>query len=295
MPPSSVKIVDNRKSYDDLRKQVFAAKKVELEFGVFGERGGTSKKGLLTLAEIAAVHEFGSPSIGVPERSFLRAFVDEYQNDLREFMRRLLEQVVEGKYKPEQALELFGAKVVGLVKVRIAKGIAPELKPATKAFKARKGKPKDTPLIYSGQLRNSITYRASVRDHVTDFPAAEDAELTGEQRKAKANEAKKAERKAVRAEAAEKRKAERKAVRATERSAKKTARDKAKASKKRATEKARAKAKASKARAKKIKNVTKSVKRAVKDRVKAVKTVLKAARTVKQSKPRAPRPKKGGR
>ena len=142
---------------------------------MFGARGGDASEGLLSIVEIAAIHEFGGGN--VPSRSYLRAFVDENENALRVLMMRLLKAVIAHKYTKDQALELFAATCVGQIKARIAAGIAPELKPATKARKEKlSGSAKDTPLILTGQLRNSITYRISEPGKEIAFPAPEGAE-----------------------------------------------------------------------------------------------------------------------
>jgi hypothetical protein len=106
----------------------------------------------LSLLEVAVVHEFGGGS--VPQRSFIRATIDEKRAEIERLQQHLAMQVVEGKLSPEQALGVLGAKVAAWCKVRIAAGIAPALKPATVK---RKGSSK--PLIDTGQLRSSVTWR----------------------------------------------------------------------------------------------------------------------------------------
>lgn len=125
--------------------------------GVHGDQGGEpAEGGEITLAEVAAIHEFG---LGVPERSFLRAFVDEHRTELQAMMRASAQAVAAGKLTSEVALERFGLRVVGMVKKRIVAGIDPPLAEATKEQKAaRTGGPKDTPLILWGQLISSILH-----------------------------------------------------------------------------------------------------------------------------------------
>lgn len=114
----------------------------------------------LTVAEVAAVHEFG---LGVPERSWLRDFVDENREQLKDMLATVAIQVAKGN--GEQAMERFGLAVVGMIKKRITAGIDPPLTELTKLEKMRVtgGKAKDTPLIRFGQFIGSIAHEVNTR------------------------------------------------------------------------------------------------------------------------------------
>lgn len=111
--------------------------------------GGTGSQSLL---EVAAQHEFGAGRI--PQRSFIRGTVEAKGAEIADLQVSLAGRVLKGKLDPDQALEQLGAKVVGMVQTRIAAGIAPALHPDTIEKKGS-----STPLIDTGQLRSSITYR----------------------------------------------------------------------------------------------------------------------------------------
>lgn len=96
---------------------------------------------------VGAVHEFGSPSKGIPQRSFLRATVEAGRSEYRQLFRKLSEKIVDGKMTKKEALGIIGLTVQGDVQERITDGIDPELK-------SREG----TPLIDTGHLRQSITF-----------------------------------------------------------------------------------------------------------------------------------------
>lgn len=113
------------------------------------EHGGGS--GAMSLIEVAAVHEFGTDT--VPQRSFIRATVDEHRTEIDALETALMAQIVRGEITEEQALNLLGAKIASWMQARIAQGIPPELKPETIA---RKGSSK--PLIDTGQLRSSLSF-----------------------------------------------------------------------------------------------------------------------------------------
>lgn len=108
----------------------------------------------LSLVEVALIHEFGAPARGIPQRSFLRAAIDEHAPDIRRLILAVAARALDGAITPAQALDQIGAKVAGWVQTRIDQGIAPPLKPATIA---RKGSSK--PLVNVGQLKAAITWK----------------------------------------------------------------------------------------------------------------------------------------
>lgn len=108
----------------------------------------------LSLVEVALIHEFGAPARGIPQRSFLRAAIDEHAPDIRRLILAVAARALDGAISPAQALDQIGAKVAGWVQTRIDQGIAPPLKPETIA---RKGSSK--PLVNVGQLKAAITWK----------------------------------------------------------------------------------------------------------------------------------------
>lgn len=108
----------------------------------------------LTLLEVAAVHEFGAPAAGIPQRSFIRAGVDAQLAEIQRVQRALAGQTIRGATTLDVALDRLGAKVAALLQNRIAAGIDP---PNSAATIARKGSSK--PLVDTGQLKAAITWR----------------------------------------------------------------------------------------------------------------------------------------
>lgn len=105
-----------------------------------------------TVAEIAEAHEFG---LGVPERSWLRSWFDEHQNEIKEDIRKVTRGVLMGKISREQALKLLGVKYQGQIQKRISDGkITPPLSDYTKDKKGS-----SVPLIDTGQLRSAISWK----------------------------------------------------------------------------------------------------------------------------------------
>lgn len=113
-------------------------------------RAGAARQ--LSLLEVALVHEFGGGH--VPQRSFIRATIDEKRTEILALQKHLALQVLRGKIDPTQALNALGAKVAAMCQARIVAGIAPPLAAST----LRRKKRKTTPLVLTGQLKSSITY-----------------------------------------------------------------------------------------------------------------------------------------
>jgi len=106
-----------------------------------------------TNAQIAAWNEFGTEDGHVPERSFLRATIDERAKDIRAVQRKALKAVVSGKMDARQGLGVIGEFVKGAVQQKIVSNVPPPNAPSTIALKGS-----SMPLVDTGQLRQSITY-----------------------------------------------------------------------------------------------------------------------------------------
>lgn len=108
----------------------------------------------LSLLEIAAVHEFGAPDLGIPQRSFIRATIDARTGDIEKLQKAVAGRVLAGGLTTEQGLHQIGAKVASMMQAAINAGINPPLKEETIE---RKGSSK--PLVDTGQLKSSITWQ----------------------------------------------------------------------------------------------------------------------------------------
>lgn len=131
--------------------------KKKVRVGIFADKGGsaTYEGSDVTIAEVAAIHEYGSPRANIPQRSFLRSTVNGNKGEIAKLMKRIGKGVFKNKLTLDQGLDLLGIDLVSKVKKRITGNppIPPPLKPETIA---RKGS--DRPLVDTGQLVNSITY-----------------------------------------------------------------------------------------------------------------------------------------
>lgn len=104
-----------------------------------------------TNADIGAVHEFGTPTN--PERSFIRALIDEKRRSIGRLFDRVAKGVIDGKVDQKRGLNLVGIQVVSWIKARIRAHIPPPLADVTVD---RKGS--STPLIDTSQLIGSLTH-----------------------------------------------------------------------------------------------------------------------------------------
>lgn len=99
---------------------------------------------------VGTVHEFGSPSRNIPQRSFLRSTVQEGRRKYKRMFKKLGKQIIEGKIDTKKALSLIGLQVQTDVRQKITDIKSPELK-------SREG----NPLIDTGHLRQTITFEVT--------------------------------------------------------------------------------------------------------------------------------------
>ncbi len=128
------------------------ARGLRTTIGIQDSEAGADHGGINN-ANLAAVHEFGAPSAGIPERSFMRApfdrnvekynrFMGSRARDLRRSFKRIL----------AAAGELVKADMIRA----IDDGLSPGLKPAT-----IRAKGSSKPLIDTGQLKQAITVKTT--------------------------------------------------------------------------------------------------------------------------------------
>jgi hypothetical protein len=123
-----------------------------VDVGIIGDTAGAATPGgEMTVGTLAEIHEFG---LGVPQRSFLRAWADADRAKIDRTWGALLRKVLKSELTLDQALEQFGIWAQGQAQAFIADGrVVPPLDQATIDAKGS-----STPLIDTGQLRSSITY-----------------------------------------------------------------------------------------------------------------------------------------
>ena len=99
---------------------------------------------------IAAIQEFGAPSVGIPPRPFFRNMIAAKQS---EWAPALKIQLKANGYNGPQALDILGAAIAGQLRQSVIDTNSPPLKPTTIR---RKGFAK--PLIDTSVMINSIDH-----------------------------------------------------------------------------------------------------------------------------------------
>lgn len=116
----------------------------------------------LTVAEVFNFHENGRRAElghGHNHKRSSIGWVEENKRDeIRGFLVQVMDLVVAGKMSGREALYFAGEKAQSLIKARIVSGIPPALNPDYLAYKSHAGG-KATPLIWTGQLLNSVRYQ----------------------------------------------------------------------------------------------------------------------------------------
>jgi hypothetical protein len=126
--------------------------------GVIGSKGaevhGSIAGQTITNTDLAAIHEFGAPSVGIPERSFIRSTFEANKQDYISKLRLVVKNVYHGRGTIEAGLKLIGLKIENDIKatVRSGEGVPPPLAQSTID---RKGSSR--PLVDTGQMINSVS------------------------------------------------------------------------------------------------------------------------------------------
>lgn len=163
----SANIKDTDKGFARIKREVerMASKHPGVRVGLVGAKAEESHEGSpFTNAQIAAVHEFGSPQMGIPQRSFLGASFDKNRETYVKLLTASVKAMFEGKMTSERALGLVGAKAAADVKSFVTQGpeIPPPNAPATLARKqalTRKGSTGSVrTLVDTGRMIDAVSW-----------------------------------------------------------------------------------------------------------------------------------------
>lgn len=142
---------DEDKGYEALARVVFGFGNPQVVVGILAKDAGRTEADGTTVLDVGIYNEFGTPTI--PPRSFLRAWFDQAQPEMRKTLLALMKAVLAGKTTKEKALNLLGQWAQGQVQARIASSIPPANAASTVRQKGSSGT-----LIDTGQLRSAISY-----------------------------------------------------------------------------------------------------------------------------------------
>lgn len=109
----------------------------------------------LTMAQIGAVHEFGTEDGHIPERPWLRRNHDENEARYRDQLDKDYGRILAGRVRVLAILTAFAERVASDVRKTIGKVTEPPLAPSTIAAKGGK----THPLIDTGAMRNAVRGR----------------------------------------------------------------------------------------------------------------------------------------
>jgi phage gpG-like protein len=166
----SIKDVNN---IPEFLKIMESLEKNRIEVGIFGEDDSE-------MLMIARVNEFGvkievtkkmrnylhamglhlsknTRHIEIPERSFLRNGFDENKQKIENEGAKLLQKVILMQLPVKTFYEVLGEYIVGLIRIYLTELKDPANHPFT--IKRKKSRTSSNPLIDTGRLRDSITYK----------------------------------------------------------------------------------------------------------------------------------------
>lgn len=126
-------------------------KKVKIKVGL--PKGTPNHKSGVSIIEIGTIHEFGSDARHIPERSFIRSTMNEQKANYFKLAQAQGVKIIEGTQsidKSTETLGIWGQREI--IKKFRDNDWAPNA-PFTVALKGS-----STPLIDTGQLRQSITW-----------------------------------------------------------------------------------------------------------------------------------------
>lgn len=143
------------RAWKKLEDKLSRVKGAHVKVGILASKGGNEDRDGISMVELAAIHEFGSPAAGVPERSFIRRTVAEKQDLIAKLTAKLAKRVVEKNFPIAQALGVLGTVVAAEIKktVTVGAGVPPKNAPSTIA---RKGS--DRPLIDTGRMIDAVSH-----------------------------------------------------------------------------------------------------------------------------------------
>jgi hypothetical protein len=158
-----IDIRESGKGLKELKKYLSQLARVEAEtrVGILSEKGGGDphNNAETNLAELAALHEFGSADGRILERSFLRSTFDAKKGEIPALAKPLVLKWLDGKTTLANVFKTLGAWLATEVKKKVTvEGVEP---PNTPLTVARKGSAR--PLVDTGQLVRAISYVVELR------------------------------------------------------------------------------------------------------------------------------------
>lgn len=168
----AVKDID--KGYKAIKRDLKVLQNSSVTIGIHGsaEPYQTGQKKPINVAQIAAVHEFGSKNGRIPMRSFMRSAVDENEAVYLALIKGQYDAVLKQTRTISQALNLLGVKVQADLRKKIVDLSDPPLADTTIAAKLKAadhptlkvadGVETGNPLVFTGHLGQSVTFKVAL-------------------------------------------------------------------------------------------------------------------------------------
>ena len=147
----------HKDSYDksprDFQDLFFIRSKDGYLFGVTAKKGRKDTENANNLNFLFLL----LPSVTIPERSFIRAGFDLNKEALAQIVQEAVADIYQGKTTARQAAEWIGGQAVGLIQQFMSE--AGNFTPKGSIQRERAPSYADSPLMVTGRLRNSITWK----------------------------------------------------------------------------------------------------------------------------------------
>lgn len=151
-PRITVKVTDKDAGYRARITKLLEDKKAAVYVGITAA-SGSKKHDATTVLDIALIHEYG---LGVPRRAFVGDWFLSYKKDANRLVKKLLILTTKkGGPNAVDAVEILGARAAAECQKYISEGV--HFLPLSPVTIAKKGS--SVPLVDTGQLKSSITYR----------------------------------------------------------------------------------------------------------------------------------------
>lgn len=144
-----------------LRRKVLeiAARDAHVKIGVLASKAGGQQRDGIGMLELAAIHEFGSPAAGIPERSYIRATFAKNHDDLAQLTAKLAGAVFRDEMQIGRALGLLGTWGVAQVKAFITEErVTPRLEDSRAGRRTIHRKGSSVTLVDTGRLIGAIQF-----------------------------------------------------------------------------------------------------------------------------------------
>lgn len=147
----------HKDSYDksprDFQDLFFIRSKDGYLFGVTAKKGRKNTENANNLNFLFLL----LPSVTIPERSFIRAGFDHNKEALAQLVQEAVADIYQGKTTARQAADWIGGQAVGLIQQFMSE--AGNFTPKGSIQRERAPSYADSPLMVTGRLRNSITWK----------------------------------------------------------------------------------------------------------------------------------------